>query len=118
MYSRIIGWFGLSKQSIKGKWNYEKNEKAREKNLLLKIVNKNKKIRERVANTRNAIKIKRSWIYHISKKNVSVVKKEREKKTKQRNFTSKRVKNIEKWDNLLFRTDMPKICQLREVLFW
>ena len=80
MYSRIIGWFGLSKQSIKGKWNYEKNEKAREKNLLLKIVNKNKKIRERVANTRNAIKIKRSWIYHISKKNVSVVKKEGRRK--------------------------------------
>ena len=117
MYSKIIGWFRLCKQSIKGKWNYKKNEKAKEKKLLFKIVNENKKIRERVANTRNVIKKKRSWIYHVSKKCISN-KEGREKKTKQWNFTTKRVKNIEKFDNLSFITDMPKICQLREVLFW
>ena len=79
MYSEIIGWFRLCKQSIKGKWNYKKNEKAKEKNLLFKIVNENKKIRERVANTRNVIK-KKDHEFIMSQKNVSVVKKEGRRK--------------------------------------
>ena len=47
-----------SNNQLKENETIKKNEKAKEKNLLFKIVNENKKIRERVANTWNVLKKK------------------------------------------------------------